>query len=124
MQAKLGSLYQRKKKLPDGTYKVLPTWWIQYLKNGQVFRESSRSEKGADAERLLKKRVGEIATGKFMGLGPERIRMADLFQDVVEDYQASDRSSLADVRSRLKNHLTPFFGEVRAAEFSTQHIKR
>jgi integrase len=51
-------------------------------------------------------------------------RSGFLFQDVVEDYQASDRSTLDDVQSRLKNHLTPFFGEIRATEFSTQHIKR
>jgi hypothetical protein len=124
MKAKLGSLYQRKKKLPDGTVQVLPTWWIQYSENGQVFRESSESAKQSDAERLLKKRVGEIATGKFVGLGAECVRMGELFQDVIEDYQATDRKTLDDLRSRLKNHLTPFFGEVLATDFSTQHIKR
>jgi len=124
MQAKLGSLYQRKKKLPDGSAQLLPTWWIKYSKNGQIFRESSGSEKRADAEKLLKTRVGEIATGKFVGLHPARIRIAELFQDVVDDYEATDRSTISDVRSRLKNHLSPFFGDVRAAEFSTQHVKR
>lgn len=124
MKAKLGSLYQRKKKLPDGTQQLLPTWWIKYSKNGEVIRESSGSDKRADAEKLLKARVGEIVTGKFLVLGPERIRLAELFQDVIEDYEATDRRTISDVRSRLKNHLSPFFDEIRAAEFSTQHVKR
>jgi hypothetical protein len=105
MRAKLGSVYQRKKKLPDGTQQVLPTWWVKYHKNGKVFRESSGSEKRADAERLLKKRAGEIVTGKFLGLASERIAMAELFEDVVEDYQSSERATLGDLKSRLKNHL-------------------
>ena len=121
---KFGSIYQRKKKLSDGTVKILPTWWIKYRKNGQVFRESSESDRYADAERLLKRRVSEIVTGKFAGLEPERIRMADLFADVVEDYRQSAKDSLPDLTSRLKNHLSPFFADIRAADFTTQLVKR
>lgn len=119
-----GSIYQRRKKHPDGSVTILPNWWIKYRKNGQVFRESSGSEKYADAERLLKRRQGEIVTGKFAGLGPERIRMEELFGDVVQDYRDNRRDTLKDVESRLKNHLSPFFGKIRAADFSTQHLKR
>jgi hypothetical protein len=38
-----GSIYQQRKRRPDGTVAVLPTWWIKYSKNGQVSRESSGS---------------------------------------------------------------------------------
>jgi len=121
---RLGSIYQRTKRLPDGTVRKLPTWWIKHCKNDQVFRESSRSEKHADAERLLKRRLGEIVTGKFAGLGPERIRLAELFVDVVQDYLDNERDSVKNLQGRLKNHLIPFFAEIRAADFSTQHLKR
>jgi len=125
MKAKLGSLYQRKKRMPDGSQKVLPIWWIKYAKgDGQILRESSGSEKKADAEKLLMRRAGEIATGRFAGLGIERIQIAELFRDEVDDYKASDRKTLRDLKSRLSNHLTPFFGDIRAADFSTQHVKR
>src|SRR5262245_45373026 len=118
-RAKFGSIYQRTKKLPDGTVRTLPTWWIKYRKNGQVFSESSGSERYAEAERLLKRRLGEIVTGKFAGFGPERIRLKELFSDVVQDYRDNDRDSLKDVEGRLKNHLEPFLGDIRAADFST-----
>jgi integrase len=121
---RLGSIYQRRKKLPDGTVKTLPTLWIKYRKNGQVFRESSGSDRQGVAERLLKKRLGDIVSGKFAGLEPERIRMAVLFSDVIEDYAQNGKDSLPDLKGRLKNYLSPFFGHIRAADFSTQHIKR
>ncbi len=121
---KLGSIYQRKKRLPDGSVQTLPIWWVKYRKNGQVFRESSRSQKPGDAENLLKLRVGQIVTGKFAGLRPERVLMAELFADVVQDYRDNERDTIKDVEGRIKNHLTPFFGEIRAAEYSTQHTKR
>ena len=119
-----GSIYRRKKKEANGTVKTLPVWWIKYRKNGQVFRESAKSDKYADAERLLKVRVGDIATGKFAGLGPERIRFLDLAEEVVTDYRQNERSSLGHVERRLHKHLLPAFGAVRAADFSTTHVKR
>jgi len=40
---KLGSIYQRKKRAPDGTVEVLPTWWIQYSRAGKQYRESTKT---------------------------------------------------------------------------------
>lgn len=67
-----GSIFRRKKKLPDGTTMELGHWWIKYSAGGQIFRESSKSERYADAERLLKKRIGEVVTGAFHGLQIEK----------------------------------------------------
>ena len=119
-----GSVYQQKKRHPDGTVLVLPTWWIKYSKDGRVFRESSESHDRRAAERLLKKRLGEVVTGKFAGLAPERIRFAELAEAVVEDYGDNNRATLADVKRRLKLHLLPEFGEVRAADLGTRELKR
>jgi integrase len=121
---KFGSLYQRKKKAPDGTVTILPIWWIKYTKDGQVFRESSGSEKFADAERLLKRRGGEIVTGKFAGLGPERIRFKDLAEEVLSDYKVNERSSIGHVERRLRLHVLPAFGAIRAAHLGTHHVNR
>ena len=99
-------------------------WWLKFHCNGQVFRESSHSADYADAERLLKRRQGEIVTGRFSGLAIERIRMSELFDQLVEDYRLNGRASLPQLESRLKVHLRPAFGDVRAAEFGSDHIKR
>jgi len=112
-QPKVGSVFQRGQ-----------IYWIKYYRNGQPFRESSQSDSYQEAERLLKKRQGEIVTGKFAGLAIERIRMSELFDDVLEDYRVNRRKSLVQLESRLKNHVRPAFGQNRASEFSTSHIKR
>lgn len=121
---KFGSIYQRKKRLPDGTIQTLPTLWIKYRKSGQVFRESSGSEKHAAAELLLKRRLGEIATGKFAGLGPERIQFRDLAKEVIRDYSENERSSSDHVERRLRLYLLPALGAVRAVDLGTSHIRR
>jgi integrase len=121
---KLGSIYQRKKKQRDGSVVMLPTWWIKYHRNGQAFRESSHSEDYSEAEKLLKRRQGEIVTGRFGGLGPERIRMADLFGNVIEDYELHGRATLENAKIQMDKHLMPAFGKVRAAEFTTAHVTR
>jgi integrase len=119
-----GSTYRQSKKRPDGSVLVLPTWWVKYSKGGQVFRESSGSYDEREAERLLKRRLGEVVTGKFAGLKPERIRIQDLTAEVVQDYADNDRLSLAHVKRRLKLHIVPSLGEVRAADFGTSEIRR
>jgi integrase len=52
------------------------------------------------------------------------VAVAELFDDVVEDYRDCERNSLDGLTSRLKIHLVPFLGEIRAADFTTQYIKR
>jgi len=99
-------------------------YWIKYYCAGKPCRESSHSREYEDAERLLKRRQGEIVSGKFAGTAIERIRIAELFDDLVEDYRLNNRSSLVQLRSRIKKHLKSAFASIRAAELSTNHLKR
>lgn len=100
------------------------TFWIKYYRRGQAFRESSGSDSFEEAERLLKRRQGEIVTGKFAGLGPERIRFRELAQEVLTDYRDNGRSTVGDVERRIRLYLEPAFGNIRAADFSTGHVRR
>src|SRR6266481_68046 len=96
-------------------YKRFDKWWIKYYKDGAAIRESSKSDSYDDAERLLKRRQGEIVTGKFAGLSPERIRFRQLAEEVLDDYRANERKSIAHVERRLRLHLLPALGEIRVA---------
>src|ERR1019366_5300158 len=124
MAKRRAGIYQQKKKRADGTVAVLPMWWVKYSKNGQVFRESTKTKLYADAERFLKRRLGEVATGKFAGLYIERILIGQLFDDLIEDYRLNRRATIAETESRLKNHLRPFFGDTRSADLSTALVTR
>jgi integrase len=113
MRAKFGSIYRR------GLI-----WWVKYSRNGRIFRESAHTENRAEAERLLKRRLGDIVTGRFAGLGPERLRMENLFSAVVEDYRLNGRKSMVHLESRLRLHLLPAFADLRTADLGSDHVRR
>jgi integrase len=111
---KLGSIYKRGR-----------IWWIKFYKHGnpRPFRESSGSTDSKEAERLLKQRQGEIVTGQFAGLGPERIRIRQLLDELVEDYKDRSIKSLDKCVCRIDKHLRPALGDIRAVDFGTSHIR-
>ena len=119
-----GSVYQRKKKLPDGATITLPTYWIQYCRDGRVYRESTKTSDFAAAERTLKRRQGELVSGRFAGLEPERVLISKLLDDVLEEFKANERKSLAAVEGGIRLHLRPVFGNVRVAAFGTSLLKK
>jgi hypothetical protein len=52
-------------------------YWIQYYRNGKPYRETTKSQKEADAKRLLKKREGEISQGKLPGIYFDRYNIVN-----------------------------------------------
>ena len=81
-------------------------------------------EAALEPDRLLKRRVGEVAIGKFSGLAHERVTMDELFDDLVTDYKLNRRKTLPHLLSRLRLHLRPAFGKTRANALSTSQLKR
>ncbi len=96
-------------------------WWIKYYWNGKPFRESSKSQKISDAKRLLRRREGEVATGGL--LVAERVRFEELADDFLNDYRANKRKSFIWANRRLEQHLTPFFGGLRAVDITTDQVR-
>src|SRR5689334_12118422 len=68
-----GSIYKQKYRTADGELRESPFWSIKYYKHGVPFRESSHSQKWVVAERLLRKRLGEIDAGVFVAPEAERL---------------------------------------------------
>ena len=114
----------RKQKENGSVYQRGKLWWIKYYSKGKPVYESSHSVQPVDAERLLRKRLGDIATGSFQGIAPERTTLDELFDLVVADYRENGKRSLDDVECRLKLHLRPKLGSLRAADFGTTEVRR
>jgi integrase len=116
-KAKLGSLYPRGKK---GIY------WVSFWNpaKGKQERESAGTTDFKEAERYLKRRQGEVANGTFCGFAPERVRFEELSGLTLEDYQRQEKKTLSWVKRRLKLHILPALGKVRAADFGTAHLNR
>jgi len=98
-------------------------WWVKYYRNGNCFRESSKSKSRSDGKRLLRKREGEITTGVFLGLETERVRFEELAQDLLNEYQTNNRKSLVWLKRRINLHLMPFFGGLRAVDVTTERVR-
>ncbi len=92
-------------KWPDS-----PVWWLKYSKRGRAFRESSHETDLRKAEKMLRKRLGELEAGTFAGPQIERIKVQELADDFIRDYRINGRKSLDDVQARWTLHLEPFFG--------------
>jgi integrase len=97
----------------DGTgrvYKRGNVWWIQYGHRGKDIRESSKNSRKGKAVSLLKRRLGEIGSGKFVGQDAERVTFEDLADMILDDYAVNGRRSLHNVKAAL-GYLRAFFGK-------------
>jgi integrase len=125
MTEKRGELMPR----PRGTGSVYlqqgsAVWWIKYYRNGRPYRESSRTVERGKAVNFLKKRLAEVTTGDFCGPQAERIRVSELAEEMLRDYRVNGRKSYQLTDQRWKNHLLPFFGQLRAVDVTTDLINR
>jgi integrase len=98
-------------------------WWVKYSVNGEVVPESSGSDKESDARKLLKRRLGEIAIGRFVGLEAEKVAVSELADDVVNDYRINDKDSL-DKAERTAKRIKEFFGGYKAHSVGTDLVRK
>jgi integrase len=113
----MGSLFQRKNR----SGKNSKIWWIKYYRNGKPYRESTKSTSESYAKRLLKLREGEIVQGKVPSLKVEKIRFEELAEDLLNDYKANNRKSLARAQ-RSVECLKMLFEGVRAVDITTDRV--
>jgi hypothetical protein len=88
-----------------------------------MMRESSRSNREADAKRILAMRQGDIARGIPVTPRLMRVTVAELLEDVKNDYKVNDKRSYPDLEYRCRLHLEPFFGQARASAVTTADVR-
>jgi len=97
-------------------------WWIQYFVHGRLVPESSGSTEKADAENLLKQRIGEVAAGRRVG--PERATIADLCALVIEDNHFRNLRDAEHVSLRYNKHIAPVLGKLLASRFGSAQVRQ
>jgi len=119
----MGTIYKRKWKDPKtGELVEGSIFWIKYYRHGKPYRESSKSEKPKDAERLLKRREGEIAEGKLPGIYFDKVTFDALAKDLVTDYTVNGRDTLKRVKWSI-DCLKESFEGARATDITTDKVK-
>src|SRR5262249_53976850 len=105
-------------------YRRGKVWWIKYSVNGRRRRESSKSERDADAIKLLQRRVKEAARDQRRDpVAENRVTMAELFKALESDYEANGRRSSATLAFRLAP-LREAFGQDKAKVITAARIAR
>lgn len=89
-------------------------YWVQFSRDGRVFRESTKSASIQFARFHLKRRLAQITMGSFSPLA-EKLTVGDLIQRVFQDYELHDRRSIDHARRRWKLHLSSEFNYRTAA---------
>jgi integrase len=97
--------------------------WIKYYRDRRCYRESSGSTKESEARKLLKRRLGEISAGRFMGPAADKVTIRELAQDFENDYRVNGKKSL-DRAQRAVQQILRFFGGCRAHDVSTDVIRK
>src|SRR5262249_52357731 len=85
-----GSIYRRGER-----------WAVEFWKGGVQHRESARTTSEQEAIAHLRKRVEELAQGKFVGTRTERVTVADLLELVTADYATAGNRSGRTLKYRV-----------------------
>lgn len=103
------------------TYLRGSVWWIKYYQNGKNIRESSNSKSKMVADRLLKRREGEIAQGKIPGVFFEKVTFEVLAEGLLQDYRINNKKSLDRIEAAVE-HLKGKFSGFKAVQITTPVI--
>jgi len=103
-------------------YKRGDIYWLKYYRYGKPYRESSKSDKITKAQKLLKKREGEIAEGKLPGIYFDKVTFNQLAEDFLTDYRINVKDTLSKAERSVK-YLKEFFGGMKATEVTTDKVK-
>ena len=97
-------------------------WWIEFYGNASVQqRESSKSKRYKDAERLLMQRLMEVEHGMYAGPAVERVTVGELLDDLIADFEINQKS--VEWMNYVAGHLRPCFGHMRAARVQTKDLQ-
>lgn len=113
-------------KRPRGTgstYLRGKTWWLAYYRQGEEIRESSESTKREAAERLLRRRLGDIESGRPVAPRADRVTVGELLADYLADAQVRKIRSLGHSMARARR-LRIAFGRRRAQSITSADIRQ
>ena len=105
-------------------YKRGRIYWVSVWVNGHAIQQSTRSDKLSAATKLRNKLLGQKQRGEIAGGDPERIRIGELLDDLLEHAELNLKPSTKYIwECVIENSLRPHFGAIKAARLTTEHLK-
>ena len=117
-----GSILQKRytDKRTGKTRKTL-TLYIKYYVSGKAIVEPTGTTKYFEAKTLLRRRLGQIASGRFVGPDVERTTYEDIKDMALNHYRANGRKSLDRFEDAVA-HLSQFFLLFRVRDITPDRI--
>jgi integrase len=118
-----GFIYQptyRDKKTKDLKHSAV--WWMEYQTKDKPVRRPTGRRDQAEAFAELLKVVGKRAAGQIKGSAPERVRIGELLDLLIDSY--SEKRTLYDLKCRVERHLRPYFGDMKAVDLTTKDLRQ
>lgn len=120
-----GSVFQRVyRDKRTGELKKTRVWYAKYYVNGKPITVPTETEDYDEAVEFLRKKMAETATLRTGADRPERVKMDQLFDLLLEWYAMRERRTLYDVKRKIekKNGLRAWFGRLKATAVNTSAI--
>lgn len=99
-------------------------WYIKYYVNGKPIELPTATEDYEEALTMLRQKLGAAAMQADFTEHPERVRMSQLFDMVLEFYRTHERRSTYDVERKIEKRLRPHFGKIKAQAVTSTTIQR
>ena len=96
-------------------------WWCNYVAGGVRRRESCKTKDREEALAFLHRRQGKLASGEY--LTPDRTRVRDLFQLLLEDYDVRGVAQAYIATLKVKSIINPALGDIKAAKLTSTQVK-
>ena len=119
-----GRVFQRPYVDRRGNRCLTSTWYIKYYKNGKPILEPTGTEDYDEAVAILRDKMAGLASVQAYSDRPERVRMNQLFDLVIEVGQIRGIVSQDDVELIIEKRLRPRFGDMLAQQVTNQEIRR
>jgi hypothetical protein len=115
-RASLGSVFRKRYRDRTGRLRQTTNWYIEYTlpRRSLPRREATRFTNKADAQRLLRQRMGDADAGRI-ALNPD-LSFEDLKRLTVTDYEINRRDTLYELRHTQLPKLTEFFGALKVVD--------
>jgi integrase len=97
-------------------------WWCNYVAGGVRRRESCKTKNRDEALAFLHRRQGKLASGEY--LAPDRTRIRDLFQLLLEDYDVRGVAQGYIAALKINSIINPAIGDIKAAKLTSAQVKQ
>ncbi|MCJ7629161.1 MAG: site-specific integrase [Longimicrobiales bacterium] len=104
-------------------YKRGNSWWVDYSFRGKRYRESTGSDLKKNAQKLLRKRMAEMGTGKLVGPDEEKVTFQDLKDIIVTHYKVNKKRSLDRILTSWKALEAYYSLDTRALDLTSARVK-